>query len=102
GLLPVLRGPHTAARAGDWISATAPPGSGVPKLWDEMPLLDPGRYRLEPLDDPFGLEHHAFRPPTADFVVLDDLPLHPWRPELLARLEAEYELEARFADPPRV
>jgi hypothetical protein len=101
GLVPVLRDEHTAARAGDWIAATAVPGSRVAKLWDEMPLLDPARYRLEPLADPFGLEHRAFTL-TADYVVLDDLPLHPWRGELLARLETDYEVAARFADPPRL
>jgi hypothetical protein len=102
GLLGVLRREHTAGRAEGWMRATAVPGARVARLWDEIPLLDSRVHRLEALADPFGLEGRVFAPPTADFVILDDLPIHAWRPGLLLVLDTEYEVAARFANPPTV
>jgi hypothetical protein len=102
GLLGVLRREHTAARAAEWMAAQVPAGARIARLWDEIPLLDPGTYRLEGLADPFGLEGRPFTPPAADVVVLDDLPIHAWRPELLRALETDYEQAARVSGPPAV
>ena len=52
--------------------------------------------------EPFGLEGRPFTAPTADRVVLDDLPIHAWRPELIRTLATDYRLAAVFTRPPRL
>jgi hypothetical protein len=96
-----LRRPHPAQLAADWLDATAP-GASVATLWEEIPLLDLSQRRREPLVDPFGLEGRPFTAPTADRVVLDDLPIHAWRPELIRTLATDYRLAAVFTSPPRL
>ena len=101
-LVGVLRDDHTATRAARWVLDQAPPGARIAKLWDEIPLLDAERYQLEPLSDPFGLEARAYPQSASDLIVLDDLPIHAWRPELLEDLERRFRLVAVFSNPPRL
>jgi hypothetical protein len=85
-----LFGAHPYARAAAVIETRAPAGGSVARLWAEYPPLDAGRFTKLPLADPFGLTGQGYRALGADFVVLDDLPLHAWRPELIADLQAHY------------
>jgi hypothetical protein len=87
---------HPYQRAADWIESNVPAGASLARLWAEYPPLEPGRHRLEMLQDPFALEGRAYAPQAADVVVLDDLPLHAWRSELLADLAQNYREAARF------
>jgi hypothetical protein len=85
-----LFGAHPYAEAAAVVETRAPAGASVARLWAEYPPLDARRYAKLPLADPFGLRGETHRPLEADFVVLDDLPLHPWRAELRADLAAHY------------
>jgi hypothetical protein len=96
----LLREPHTMQLAADWIVRNVESDRSVSRLWAEYPLLDPTRHRLELLRDGFEFQAAPYRPLSADVVVLDDLPLHPWRRELLADLRASYVEAARFTARP--
>jgi len=85
-----LFGAHPYQEAGAFVERQASAGASVARLWAEYPPLDARRYARLSLVDPFGLRGEPYRSLGADFVVLDDLPLHPWRPELLADLQAHY------------
>ncbi len=88
---------HPYSRAAEWVESNVPAGASLARLWGEYPPLERGRYRLELLNDPFALEGRPYAPSSADVVVLDDLPIHAWRAELLADLQRNYREAARFA-----
>jgi dolichyl-phosphate-mannose-protein mannosyltransferase len=98
----LLRDTHTAQQAADWIGERVGAGSSVALLWHQYPVLDGRRWRLELFDDPFALEGHAYRPLFAERVVLDGMPIVPFRPELQADLDAHYVPEATFTRRPRL
>jgi hypothetical protein len=98
----LLAARHTAQAAADWIDATLPEGGAIVQLWPEYPILDSRRFRVEPFDDPFAILGRPYRPLDADAVVRDDLPLHPFRPELERDLALHYELAADFRRAPRL
>ena len=102
GLIGVLRGEHTASGAARWLAAQAPPGARIAQLWDEIPVLDRERHRLERPLDPFAIQGTPYAELASDFVILDDLPIHAWRPELLADLDRNYEMAAVFSAVPRL
>ena len=99
GQVGLLRGAHTAERAGDWIAARAAPGTSVARLWPEYPLLDARRFTLVPLHTRSTAGGGAL---GATVVVLDDLQVEPFDPGTAAALARDYRLEATFTRPPRL
>lgn len=98
----LMRRPHTAQRAADWIATHVDEGRSIVQLWPEYPILDARRYRLLAFDDAFGREARPYQPLEADVVIQDDLPFEPFRSELEEDLRRNYTPVALFEEVPRL
>lgn len=98
GTVALLREAHPYQHASLWVEANVPRGASVARLWAEYPPLDHGRYEVKMLADPFALRSRPYRALGEDVVILEDLPLHAWRPELLSDLRQNYGEAVSFGE----
>jgi hypothetical protein len=92
----VLMSEHPANAASEWIQTHIPPGSRIGQIWLELPPLDAGRYELRALRGILPGDPAEMPDLNREYLVLDNLPIHPFAADFSERLERDYTLLAEF------
>jgi hypothetical protein len=92
----VLVSEHPANAASEWIQTHIPPGSRIGQIWPDLPPLDARRYDVRALRGIFPGDPAETPDLNRQYLVLDNLPIHPFAGEFSERLERDYVLLTEF------
>ncbi len=99
---------HTANQAFRWVDRHLVPGTSIIKGWPEIPVLNPGKYRIRNYytgermaDFKNFFEDSDGRPFFPDYALVDNLATFDFPNRFLEKLKANYHLVAEFGRDPQ-